>query len=80
MANSFRKFRVGAKSFALTFEEWKHQVNIRIARMSGLEADDLPDWDFYSAWDGEVDPKEAAESVLREACEEMCMDFDAVFG
>lgn len=51
----------------LTFREWKREVNKELVHLCGMVADDLPDYDYWDAWDGEVTPADTAREVLEEA-------------
>jgi len=48
-----------------TFDEWKTMVDSLIAAKVGLTSDDLPDWDYYSAWQDGVRPSVAAARAIR---------------
>lgn len=52
---------------AMTFEEWKHAVDLAIQRKCGLSADDMPEWDYWSAYDDGVSPSKAAAMAIRAA-------------
>ena len=51
----------------MTFRQWKNRVNAQVAKTCGLGCDDLPDWDYWSAYDSGMIPSEAAREVLEEA-------------
>jgi hypothetical protein len=51
--------------FFAAFDEWKSKVNRIVLDEIFIELDDLPDWDFMSAFEGEVTPEEAADEILR---------------
>ncbi len=50
-----------------TFEQWKEQVNRVLEARLGLSADDLPDWDYRSAYDDGILPTVAATRAMRAA-------------
>lgn len=52
---------------AQTFEQWMQRVNQILGSTIGLDADDLPDWHYYDAWEDGVPPKEAAREALEYA-------------
>lgn len=37
-------------TLSITFEQWKERVNQYVIGMSGMDVDDLPDWDFRTAY------------------------------
>lgn len=51
----------------LSFEDWQKQVNIRVIKIIGLTIDDLPDFDYWSAWDAGISPSETARDVIQAA-------------
>lgn len=53
------------EEFFAAFEEWKSKVNRIVLDEIFIELDDLPDWDFMSAFEGEVSPEEAADEIIR---------------
>lgn len=62
------------------FNAWKKRVDQEIAFRCGLTSDDLPDVDFWAMFYADYEPKLAAEMVLENACEDMGMDYDDIFG
>ena len=46
------------------FALWLHHLNRAVQRKLPLQFDDLEDWDFWAAYDGDLTPKEAAEDML----------------
>lgn len=50
----------------MTFAQWMVQVDRVIGAACGLTHLDLADWNYRDAFDSEVTPEEAAESVLEE--------------
>ena len=46
------------------FALWLHHLNRAIQRRLPLQFDDLEDWDFWAAYDGDLTPKEAAEDMM----------------
>lgn len=50
-----------------SFEEWKRQVNIELARLCGMVADDLPDCDYWMEWQSGTSPLEMAHEALEAA-------------
>ena len=51
----------------LSFDNWKAAVNRHILNTCGLDADDLPDWGYWSAWNDGVSPRIAAREALEAA-------------
>lgn len=51
----------------LTFEQWKDRVNMAIIHRTGVEADNLPDWEYHSAWSRGMAPSVAAGKVIANA-------------
>lgn len=49
-----------------TFERWKAAVNRRLVSVCGMGILDLPDQDYWSAWDAGENPAEFADEMLRE--------------
>lgn len=52
-----------------TYEAWKEQVNLEVTKLCGLGCDDLPDWDYRSAWQSGEDPRVTAKDVLENEME-----------
>jgi hypothetical protein len=48
----------------MSFEEWKLATTQALERMAHVGCDDIPDWDYYSAWTAGVSPKQAAREAL----------------
>lgn len=55
------------KDSGCTFEEWKRRVNAYLYAACGLEADDLPDWNYADAYDHNMKPSDAARYALKSA-------------
>lgn len=53
----------------LTFEQWKKQVDSAIEKISGLDSDGIPDWDYWMAWQSNYAPKQAAKEAISAAKE-----------
>ena len=51
----------------LSFDEWKTQVNIIVIRLSGMECDDLPDFDYYQDYQDSIPPSQTAHNVVEDA-------------
>jgi hypothetical protein len=51
------------------FRAWKAHVNAAVRARIGLDADDLPDVDYWSMWSSGTTPKAAAARALRNARE-----------
>lgn len=80
MSGETRPF-IGLKGpIQLTFEQWKKEVDDCIGSLCGLGANDLPDWNYWTAWNDSVQPYDASREVVENACEEMGMDYDEIFG
>ncbi len=56
----------GGASMKLTFDQWKQEVDAWISRIMGLTSDDLPDWDYWKAWDSGMSARAAAFHVYVE--------------
>lgn len=50
----------------MDFNEWKVKFDIICINKTGVTSEDLPDWDFWSAWDSGISPKEAFEEFITE--------------
>lgn len=52
-----------------SFEKWQQLVNREIVKRTGFGIDDLhlPDFDYWNAWDDELDPEETAILVISAA-------------
>lgn len=53
----------------LSFEEWQIKVNSYVIRGCGMEIDDLPDYDYWNAWDAGDSPHKCAQDVIANAKE-----------
>lgn len=51
----------------LTYEEWKRQVNACVHTLTGLDADDLPDFAYRDAYEAGRTPAATARAVFRAA-------------
>ena len=51
---------------ALTFEQWKRQVDSAIGEVCGLSSDDLADCTYRDWYDSGVSPSDAAQLALEE--------------
>jgi hypothetical protein len=51
---------------AMSFEQWKSKVDDAMERLCGFTSDDLPDWDYYSAWQDGLGWGTAAKQALTE--------------
>ena len=49
------------------FAVWQAQVAKIIKTVTGLDIDDLPDWDYASAFEEGISPRQAALSVIEDA-------------
>jgi hypothetical protein len=49
------------------FDAWLKAVDVECIAASGLGYQDLPDWDFRTAFDDGIDPKTAAQGVIADA-------------
>ncbi len=49
------------------FTAWMREVNFIIENKTGLSYNDLPDWDYVSAFEDEISPKDAASEALEDA-------------
>lgn len=49
------------------FAVWLHALNRVVQNRVLLSYDDLEDWDYWSAYDGDMSPKEAALMMLDDA-------------
>lgn len=50
----------------LSFDQWKKKVDDRMEQLCGFTSDDLPDWDYYSAWQDGLGWGTAAKQALTE--------------
>lgn len=46
------------------FGVWMHSLNHIVRRTTGLSFDDLEDWMYWDAYEGDMSPKEAATQML----------------
>ncbi len=51
----------------MTFDDYMDAVNRAIEREVFVSAEDLPDYDFYSAWEDDIPVNETAAECLAEA-------------
>ena len=49
------------------FVEWKAKVNIAIQQEAGITADDIPDYNYYRAFNQHVSPERAAKRAIGQA-------------
>jgi hypothetical protein len=49
------------------FEGWMKALDVHCIAASGMSYQELPDWDFQTAFADGIDPKTAAESVIADA-------------
>jgi len=52
-----------------SFDSWKAKVNLHIVLQCGMEADDLPDYDYYSDYEMGASPKDVAHDAIAAARE-----------
>lgn len=52
-----------------SFTDWKREVNEYLIRLCGLDADCLPDVDYYSYYEQKTTPERAARKAIRIAKE-----------
>ena len=50
-----------------TFEDWLIEVNRELNKLCGMGHEDIPDWDYWCAWDDNVNPKQAAKYAFQAA-------------
>lgn len=50
-----------------TFEAWKKQVDDEMFSMFGLLTDDIPDFDYYSAYQRNINPRRVASAAWNAA-------------
>lgn len=48
----------------MTFQEWLKEVDRVLIRNSGLSRNDLPDWDYWEAYECEISPEQTAFDLL----------------
>jgi hypothetical protein len=53
----------------LSFEAWEKEVDNCMEQMFGMSCDDLPDYDYYSAYEDNTSPKSAARAAKKAACD-----------
>jgi hypothetical protein len=51
----------------MTFEQWQAKVNQAIINQVDLEIDDLPDYDYWNAWNDGETPAYTAKMVIANA-------------
>lgn len=51
----------------LTFDAWMTRVNAAIDKLCGCDSDDLPDYDYYNAYEDMLSPSQAARKAIRNA-------------
>jgi len=51
----------------LTYDQWKAEVDKIVQAKVGCCCDDLPDWDYSTAFDNKVAPMAAANAVIKAA-------------
>ena len=54
------RYKVEDEYFAL----WLHYLNRFVAQRTGMQYDDLEDWDFASAYESGQSPKDAVDEML----------------
>lgn len=47
-----------------TFETWMIQVDRALVRRIGLESSDLPDWDYWTAWEDGLTPSQVVRDFM----------------
>lgn len=55
-----------------SFYQWKNKVDAIVMAKVGLGVDDLPDWDFATAYDAGVSPRVAANRCIA-ACKRVLL-------
>lgn len=55
---------------ASSFDTWMAAVNAAIQRLAYLDADDLPDFDYRSAYEDDATPAQAARAAIANAEDE----------
>lgn len=53
----------------LSFEDWVARIDTELDTLVGLSHDDLPDWDYRSAYEEEMSPRAAAMKAIKNAGE-----------
>ena len=51
------------------FAAYMDKVNAHLLDRVGLEADDLPDYDYWSTWEAGIPATQAAEEAIRHAAD-----------
>lgn len=49
------------------FALWMTRLNSRVMAQVGVSYDDLEDWDYWSAYEGDMNPVDAANDMLEDA-------------
>ena len=49
------------------FDEWQRIVELYLVEKCGMGIEDLPDYDYWEAWDNGENPKNVAEQVIENA-------------
>lgn len=63
-AEGFEVRRVSCAAGTFTFRQWMRRVNAEIVSIADVCADDIPDWDYASAWESGETPAGAAREAL----------------
>lgn len=58
---------LGWKDRSEEFAAFCTQIDTHLIRISSLASDDLPDWDYASAFESEMSPLDCAYEVLAQA-------------
>lgn len=52
-----------------SYEQWKTAVNHAVIRLTGMDCDDLPDYNYRDAYDAGDTPHQTAGQVVKRARE-----------
>lgn len=68
--------RNSRKEDGITFDEWKKLVDVEFTSHMGMGCDDVPDVDFWSAWDAGQTAKEAGREFSEQITSDLGFNLD----
>jgi len=51
----------------MSFDDWMAAVDECLEENFGVVSDDLPDWDFWNAWDSGMSVAKACREIIKNA-------------
>lgn len=48
----------------MTFESWLKKVDAALLQLCGMTHEDIPDWDYYNAFEDDMTPVRAAKKAI----------------